>query len=123
MGHSPQCNQSSNKEILPLPNPELWKRVDTTFLQGIPAVCTVQTFLNPMSGPMLYMFARYYLSMGWAVIIYDRFGAHREHLEEFLTHPRLKYFPYTMFQLMFPETYNEEFMNSQVRVYAISTLF
>ena len=29
------------------------------------AVCTVQTFRNGQSGILLYMFAAYYLKMGW----------------------------------------------------------
>lgn len=29
------------------------------------AVCTVQTFRNPYSGPYLYMFIKYYQLMGW----------------------------------------------------------
>ena len=81
------------------------------------AVCTVQTFQNPLSGPMLYMFTRFYLELGWVVIVYDRFGAHRDFLSSLLdsqTDQRLKYYPYTLFQLLFPNTYNTDVMASQV---------
>jgi hypothetical protein len=36
------------------------------------SVCTVQVFRSPYSGLYLYMFASYYLSLGYVVIIYDR---------------------------------------------------
>lgn len=35
------------------------------------AVCVTQTFRNEQSGPMLYMFVRHYLSLGWVVLVYD----------------------------------------------------
>lgn len=108
------CNSSSSKEMLPLLIPDIWKREESELLHTVPAVCTVQTFLNSVSGPMLYMFTRYYLELDWVVIIYDRFGSHRTFLTDFLNHTRLKYFPFTMFQLMFPNTYNNEFVRSQV---------
>lgn len=44
---------------------------------------------------MLYMFVDYYLKMGWLVIVYDRFGLHREFLEELLDSSGLHYHPYT----------------------------
>jgi hypothetical protein len=59
------------------------------------AVCTVQTFRNAQSGPMLYLFTAYYISMGWTVLIYDRFGFHREFLAEFIGTPGVYYHPYT----------------------------
>jgi hypothetical protein len=31
----------------------------------IHAVCTVQSFKNPFSGPMLYFFVKYYQLLGW----------------------------------------------------------
>ena len=36
------------------------------------AVCTVQTFRNAQTGPMLYLFVSYYHRLGWRVIVYDR---------------------------------------------------
>ena len=38
------------------------------------AVCIVQTFRNPQTGPMLYLFVQHWYRMGWKVIVYDRFG-------------------------------------------------
>ena len=35
-------------------------------------ICTVQTFRNSQTGPMLYLFASYHLQLGFRVIIYDR---------------------------------------------------
>ena len=69
------------------------------------AVCTVQTFRNPLTGPMLYLFAKYYLTMGWSVIVYDRHGWHHDFLKPFERNYRMKYYPYTAFELLFPETY------------------
>lgn len=70
------------------------------------AVCTVQTFRNQQSGPMLYLFAKYYQQMGWSVIIYDRFGNHMEFLKELFHLPGIFYHPYTAFQLTQPLKYN-----------------
>lgn len=74
------------------------------------AVCVVQTFRNPQTGPMLYMFAAYWLKMGWRVIIYDRFGMHKEFIWELLKLPGLDYHPYTVFQMAQPTVYNEEYL-------------
>jgi hypothetical protein len=38
-----------------------------------------------MTGPKLYLFVKYYLSLGWGVIIYDRFGAHREFIADLIS--------------------------------------
>jgi hypothetical protein len=48
------------------------------------AVCTVQTFKNAQTGPMLYLFAIFYYRLGWRVVIYDRFGLHREYLDNLI---------------------------------------
>ena len=77
------------------------------------AVCTVQTFRNPHSGPMLYLFVDYYYRMGWRVIIYDRFGFHQEYLESFIGLSGIDYHPYTVFQLVNPNKYNDEFAKKQ----------
>ena len=37
------------------------------------AVCTAQVFRNRQSGLYLYLFSRYYLSLGYMVIVYDRY--------------------------------------------------
>jgi hypothetical protein len=77
------------------------------------AVCAVQTFRNPQSGPMLYLFVKYYIIMGWRVIVYDRFGYHREFLEELLSEPAFHYHPYTIMQLAQPNKYNEKYAKAQ----------
>jgi hypothetical protein len=77
------------------------------------AVCTVQTFRNPQSGPLLYMFVVYYIKMGWTVIVYDRFGYHREFVEELLHWSGFHYHPYTVFQLAQPDKYNDAYARSQ----------
>lgn len=77
------------------------------------AVCAVQTFRNPQTGPMLYMFAAYWIRVGWKVIIYDRFGQHREFLESLLHHAGLDYHPYTVFQLAMPNIYSNEYLTQQ----------
>ena len=62
------------------------------------AVCTVQTFRNAQTGPMLYLFVSYYHRLGWRVIVYDRFGFHREFIEDLLPLPGFDYYNYTIFQ-------------------------
>jgi hypothetical protein len=74
------------------------------------AVCTVQTFRNSQTGPMLYLFAAYHLLMGWSVIIYDRFGLHHEFIERLLQHPGMYYHPYTLYQLAEPTKYNTKYL-------------
>jgi hypothetical protein len=57
----------SPPQTLPLPTPLPSLAV---------AVCTIQTFKNSLSGPMLLLFASYYLHLGWIVIIFDRCDRH-----------------------------------------------
>jgi len=73
------------------------------------AVCTVQTFRNHQTGPMLFLFVMYYQRMGWRVIVYDRFGLHREFMESLVALPGVDYHPYTMFQLANPTKYNMDY--------------
>jgi hypothetical protein len=82
---------------------------DTARLNRPHAVCVVQTFRNAQTGPMLFMFALYWLKLGWRVIIYDRFGMHREFVESILTLAGLDYHPYTVFELAQPSVYNKEY--------------
>lgn len=56
---------------------------------------------------MLFLFVSYYLRMGWKVILYDRFGLHRDFIADLLSSPALDYHPYTVFQLSNPDVYNE----------------
>ena len=79
------------------------------------AVCTVQIFRNPMSGPMLALFVEYYLRMGYVVIVYDRGGKHREFVAAYLSSLKFVYRPYTAFNLLFPEQYNYRERNIQVK--------
>ena len=51
---------------------------------------------------MIYLFARYYLQLGWHVLIYDQGGSHQSFLEPLLEQSsRLRYFPFTVFELLF----------------------
>ena len=77
------------------------------------AVCAVQTFRNPQSGPMLFLFVKYYLEMGWHVIVYDRFGYHTEFLEELFHEPGFHYHDYTIMQIAQPSKYNDTYAASQ----------
>jgi len=70
------------------------------------AVGTVQTYVNPVSGMKLVIFARYYLSLGYTVLIYDRYGAHRSHLQPLFSEHNLVYAPYTVLQIALPSVYN-----------------
>eukprot|EP01036_Dinobryon_divergens_P032366 gene32366-41935_t len=77
------------------------------------AVCTVQTFKNSQSGPMLFMFVSYYHRMGWRVIVYDRFGLHWQFIKELLSLPGFDYYPFTVFQLVHPSKYNKAYADQQ----------
>jgi len=77
------------------------------------AVCTVQTFRNHQTGPMLFLFTMYYQRMGWRVIIYDRFGLHKDFVTPLLGLPGIDYHPYTLFQLTNPTKYNLDFAAKQ----------
>jgi hypothetical protein len=70
------------------------------------AVCTVQTFQNPLSGPMLHLFSDYYLTLGYVVIIYDRHGLHRKFMKPFMGHIKFVYHPYTLFNILFAHLYS-----------------
>jgi len=77
------------------------------------AVCTVQTFRNNQTGPMLYAFVHYYHSLGWKVIVYDRFGLHREFMQELAGLEGVDYHPFTVFQLVNPNKYNDAYAAAQ----------
>jgi len=77
------------------------------------AVCTVQTFRNNQTGPMLYAFVQYYLALGWRVIVYDRFGLHREFMADLAGLEGVEYHPFTVFQLVNPNKYNDEYAKAQ----------
>jgi hypothetical protein len=106
----PQENQLKHSMI---PNFNTPLKYDTSFHK---AACTVQTFKNDATGPMLYLFARYYLELGWLVIVYDRFGQHGQVLSGLRAQysTRLLYHPYTILQLVFPSIYNEDYYIKQV---------
>jgi hypothetical protein len=48
------------------------------------------------------------------VIIYDRFGYHREYLEGIMSSPGLSYYPYTVFTLANPVKYSDQYAANQV---------
>jgi len=77
------------------------------------AVCTVQTFRNSQTGPMLYLFVSYYHRMGWRVVVYDRFGFHREFIEDLLPLPGFDYYNYTIFQMVNPMKYSAAYARQQ----------
>jgi hypothetical protein len=51
--------------------------------------------------------------LGWKVIVYDRFGFHREFIEDLLSLPGFDYHPYTMFQTVNPSKYSAEYGKNQ----------
>lgn len=84
---------------------------------GANVVVTVQTFRNKITGPSLYMFMRYYLNLGWRVIVYDRYGLHADVMSEFLSLPEVLYHNHTVFEILFPSSFNKELAaRQQVRV-------
>jgi hypothetical protein len=80
----------------------------TTLRREQPAVLTVQTFSNPLSGPSLYMFVLYYLNLGYGVIIYDIYGLHQSFLQQFIDEEVIDYHPFTVFETLFPKQFNLE---------------
>jgi hypothetical protein len=68
---------------------------------------------------MLYLFVQYWQRMGWSVIVYDRFGLHREFLSELLQLPGFYYHPYTLYQLALPSKYNAAFAKQQGAGYKV----
>jgi hypothetical protein len=75
----------------------------------------VQTFQNKLTGSTLYLFARYWTLLGWRVIIYDRYGAHKKFLDPLLQTSAaslLHYHPYTVFTQIFPVLYNTETLDT-----------
>jgi len=49
----------------------------------------------------------------FSVIVYDRFGLHREYLESILTSHGFYYHPFTVYQLAQPSKYNSEYAKRQ----------
>jgi hypothetical protein len=80
----------------------------TTLRLDQPAVLSVQTFSNPLSGPSLYMFVSYYLNLGYGVVIYDIYGLHQSFLQQFIDEEVLDYHPFTVFETLFPQQFNYE---------------
>ncbi|CAE7481574.1 unnamed protein product, partial [Symbiodinium microadriaticum] len=70
------------------------------------SVCTVQVFRNKLTSARLFLFVAYYLRMGWTVIVYDRYGLHKDVIADFKDNVQLNYFPFTVFQSIFPDRYN-----------------
>ena len=77
------------------------------------AVCTVLTFRNEQTGPMLHLFVDYYHRLGWYVIIYDRFGFHQQYVQDFIGLYGVDYHPYTIFQMTQPKKYNAVYASKQ----------
>jgi len=71
-------------------------------------VCAVQLFQNEITGPLMYLFVRYYLELGWRVIIYDQFGRHEKYVSDFLKIDNFHYYSYTVFDKIFPHIYNPQ---------------
>lgn len=82
--------------------------VHTTISFDKPTVLTVQTFMNVISGPSLYMFVVYYLNLGYGVIIYDMYGLHQSYLQEFIDREVIDYHSYTVLENVFPHVFNAE---------------
>ena len=79
-----------------------WIR-DQIAVQRPHGVCVVQNFKNEYSGFMLHLFIKYYLNLGFSVIIYDYSASHRDYVSPFLNISGVYYHPYTAFQILFPE--------------------
>lgn len=69
-------------------------------------VCLVQTFQNEYSGYMLFLSVKYYYNLGFSVIIYDRSASHRDYLASLLHLSGVYYHPFTIMQVVFPQSPN-----------------
>jgi hypothetical protein len=54
---------------------------------------------------MLYMFVQYWYRIGWGVIVYDRYGMHRDFIKDMLHWPGFYYHPYTVYSITQPGKY------------------
>lgn len=113
------CTFSSKKGRLDLQ--QIKPNMITSAQQFLPStellVCTVQTFQNEMSGPMLYMFALHYSTLGFQVVIYDRFGKHLEFVQELIDSYYVIYHPFTAYEIGLPDEYNAEKSKNAVCMY------
>jgi hypothetical protein len=57
---------------------------------------------------MLYMFVQYWYRLGWGVIIYDRYGMHRNFVKDMLHWPGFYYHPYTVYSITQPGKYTAQ---------------
>lgn len=69
--------------------------------------------LYPPSNPNTLNNTSSQCRLGWKVIVYDRFGFHREFIEDLLSLPGFDYHPYTMFQIVNPSKYSAEYGKNQ----------
>jgi hypothetical protein len=70
----------------------------TTIHPHAPTVISVQTFSYSITGPSL--------TLGYGVIIYDRYGLHQSYLQEFIDERRIDYNLFTIFEKIFPQKFN-----------------
>ena len=77
--------------------------------------CTVQTFQNALSGPQLYLFATYYSSLGFQVVIYDRYGRHVEYIRGLVESHGVIYHPFTAYEITNPAKFTNETAQKEVR--------
>jgi hypothetical protein len=115
----PRGDDRVNSNVIPFPSPSP-KYATSDATSDVHSnldrhsVCTVQVFMNPFSGLYMYMFAAYYLKLGYLVIIYDRFGNHRSFIQDFLSDDAFVYYPYTASQLAAPEEFSDKYKSEQV---------
>lgn len=94
-------DMKANKPPFALPSTEL-------------LVCTVQTFQNEMTGPMLYLFALHYCNLGFQVVVYDRYGRHVEFMRELIEECYVIYHPFTAYEVGLPGEYSAEKVKNEV---------
>lgn len=80
--------------------------IHTTIKMENPTVITVQTFMNNISGPSLYMFVLYYMNLDYGIIIYDMYGLHQSYLQQFIDQEIIDYHSFTVFENIFPHVFN-----------------
>ena len=96
------------------PTPPTSSVTPSSILVSDLVVCTVQTYASPTSGPMLWLFSRYYHLIGFRVVIYDRYGRHESFLRDLIDAGQVSYHPYTAFQLARPDLYNTDRATAEV---------
>ena len=66
------------------------------------SVCVIQNIRSSLSGPNIYFWVKYHLSLGWLVIVYDYSGQHYDYIKNYVSDSKFRYHNYTLRNFLFP---------------------